>query len=248
LVNQFSPLNVITTNNSPLCPNETLTFLALGGTTYAWSGPNGFTSNQQNPSIPKVGLANEGIYSVTATSLNGCTAEAKTTVKILQAIQTAATCNSPVCKGSTVYLLSLGGTAYKWSGPDGFQSTLQNPILANVESKNAGTYTVTVSDGTNCTNTASTILVVENCMATKDILAKAAIQLFPNPVKEQLTIQSNLPIFKAVLSNSIGQEVLSQKFDNETIMLNIENLPKGVYFAKVYLDEKTFEVFSVVKE
>jgi hypothetical protein len=235
-------------NNSPLCPYETLTFLALGGTTYAWSGPNGFTSNQQNPSIPKVGLANEGVYSVIATSLNGCTAEEKTTVKIFPLPQVAATCNTPVCKGATVNFLALGGTAYKWSGPDGFQSTLQNPILANVESKNAGTYTVTVSDGVNCTNTASTVLVVENCMATKDILAKAAIQLFPNPIKDQLTIHANLSIVKVVLSNSIGQEVLSQKFDNETIMLKTENLPKGVYFAKVYLNEKSFEVFSVVKE
>jgi hypothetical protein len=160
----------------------------------------------------------------------------------------AATCNSPVCKGLTVNFLALGGKAYKWSGPDGFQSTLQNPILTNVDTKNAGTYTVTVSDEINCSNSESTVLVVENCMATKDILANAAIQLFPNPVKEQLTIHANSPIVKVVLSNSIGQEVLSQKFDNEMIILKTENLPIGIYFAKVYLDEKTFEVYSVVKE
>jgi hypothetical protein len=248
LVNIEPKANIVVSSNSPLCPNETLTFLTLGGATYAWSGPNGFTSNQQNPSIPKVGFANEGVYSVIATSSNGCTTEEKTTVKIFPLPQVAATCNTPVCKGATVNFLALGGTTYNWTGPDGFQSALQNPILANVESKNAGTYTVTVTDGVNCTNTASTILVVENCIATKDILAKAAIQLFPNPIKDQLTIHANLPIVKVVLSNSIGQEMLSQKIDNETITLKTENLPKGVYFAKVYLDEKTFEVFSVVKE
>ena len=67
-----------------------------------------------------------------------------------------------------------------------------------MDTKNAGTYTVTVSDGTYCSNSASTVLVVESCIATKDILAKAAIQLFPNPVKEQLTIHANLPIVKVV--------------------------------------------------
>src|SRR5439155_22813473 len=47
-----------------------------GGVTYSWSGPNGFTSGDQNPSV-----SNPGVYTVTVTNTdNGCTSTASATV------------------------------------------------------------------------------------------------------------------------------------------------------------------------
>ena len=45
---------------------------AQEGATYAWTGPNGFTSAAQNPTIPNATTAATGNYSVTVT-VNGCT-------------------------------------------------------------------------------------------------------------------------------------------------------------------------------
>src|SRR5688572_13676065 len=41
-------------NNGPICQGSTLNLSAttIPGATYQWSGPNGFTSTQQNPGIP----------------------------------------------------------------------------------------------------------------------------------------------------------------------------------------------------
>ena len=41
------------TNNSPLGIGDTLKFttISIPGATYDWKGPNGFTSNLQNPSL-----------------------------------------------------------------------------------------------------------------------------------------------------------------------------------------------------
>jgi hypothetical protein len=53
--------------NSPLCINGTLQLLStnhLGVGTYSWSGPNGFTSNMQDPSIIGVDGTAEGNYYV----------------------------------------------------------------------------------------------------------------------------------------------------------------------------------------
>ena len=50
----------------------------VAGATYAWTGPNSFTSSTQNPTIPNATLANAGTYSVTITT-NGCTSAAGTT-------------------------------------------------------------------------------------------------------------------------------------------------------------------------
>jgi Secretion system C-terminal sorting domain/SprB repeat len=67
------PSTPLVTANSPLCEgdNLNLTGTSTGGSTYSWTGPNTFTSTQQNPTIIGVSLAEAGTYSVTAT-LNGC--------------------------------------------------------------------------------------------------------------------------------------------------------------------------------
>jgi titin len=55
-------------NNGPLCQNQTLNLGAstISGASYSWTGPNGFTSTQQNPSIAQATTAASGNYSVVA--------------------------------------------------------------------------------------------------------------------------------------------------------------------------------------
>jgi len=68
------PAAPIVGNNGPLCEGQTLNLTAsdVPGATYSWTGPNGFSSSLQNPSIPNVTLAELGDYLVTVT-VNGCT-------------------------------------------------------------------------------------------------------------------------------------------------------------------------------
>ena len=66
--------NVVTAaNGGTICEGGTLNLGAtfLPGATYSWTGPNGFTSSQQNPSIPNAPAAAGGTYTVTVT-VNGC--------------------------------------------------------------------------------------------------------------------------------------------------------------------------------
>jgi hypothetical protein len=53
--------------------------------------------------------------------------------------------NSPICVGNTLYLHASapGAISYAWTGPAGFTSTLQNPVILNVNLTNMGIYTVT---------------------------------------------------------------------------------------------------------
>jgi hypothetical protein len=62
---------------------------------------------------------------------------------------------NPVCEGDTLHLTSnvTGGLPpiiYSWIGPNGFTSNLPNPNIPNVTMLNAGTYTLTVTDGYGC--------------------------------------------------------------------------------------------------
>jgi gliding motility-associated-like protein len=72
---KFSEDNITSpkiSSNSPVCINNTLELKASGGSNYAWMGPNGFTSTDQNPTIPNATAINNGKYSCNITGTGGC--------------------------------------------------------------------------------------------------------------------------------------------------------------------------------
>jgi hypothetical protein len=73
-------------SNSGICVGQTLNLFAsstsAGLATYQWTGPNGFNSIEQNPTIPSADANNSGIYSVSVTITNCTSALASTSVII----------------------------------------------------------------------------------------------------------------------------------------------------------------------
>ena len=136
--------------------------IALSTCTFAWTGVNGFSSTDQNPSIPSATLAATGTYQVIVTNA-GCTAMATTSVTV-NPVPTGVTAgsNSPVTVGSPINLTSSssGGVSQVWAGPNSYASTLQNPTIASATVAMVGVYTVIVNSISNCTATATTIVVV----------------------------------------------------------------------------------------
>lgn len=68
--------------------------------------------------------------------------------------------NSPICVGKSIQLGANGGASYLWTGPNGFNSTLQNPIIPNATPADAGTYTCTVTGTGGCDTTATINIVI----------------------------------------------------------------------------------------
>jgi gliding motility-associated-like protein len=115
------------------------------GVTYNWTGPNGFTSTNQNPEV-----AEEGSYTLTVTAANGCTAEATAQVIGDNTMPDVSAMGAILdCSGNDVTLTGNSNTAnitYNWSGPGGFNSNDQNPDVSEV-----GFYTLTVTAQNGCT-------------------------------------------------------------------------------------------------
>ncbi|MXN90924.1 hypothetical protein GR160_06755 [Flavobacterium sp. Sd200] len=61
-------------SNSPVCVGQTINLTAQGGANYLWTGPDGFTSTQQNPTIPSATTLKAGTYSCAITGTVGCDA------------------------------------------------------------------------------------------------------------------------------------------------------------------------------
>ena len=163
-----SSINVVVNNpptatiasNSPVCVGTSIALTASGGISYTWSGPNGYTSIDQNPVITNVQTTSSGAYQVTVTDVNNCTSSSSINVVVNNPPTASAGSNSPVCVGTSIALTASGGNSYTWSGPNGYTSIDQNPVITNVQTTSSGTYQVTVTDAQSCTNTASILVSV----------------------------------------------------------------------------------------
>ncbi|MFZ4544240.1 MAG: hypothetical protein ACOYOA_09345, partial [Saprospiraceae bacterium] len=140
-----------------------------GGTppyTFKWSGPLTFNSTDQNPTLIITSASQNGTYVVTVTDANGCTGTGQIGVKYKPSPVVTASGTSP-CAGGTITFsasatVSLGTiTSYKWSGPNGFTSTLQNPTITNANpTTHNGTYTVSVTSSYGCVGTKTVNIAV----------------------------------------------------------------------------------------
>ena len=154
-------------NNGPLCEGEdlNLTAPAITGVTYDWTGPNGFVSIQNQPSISNVNeLDHQGFYTLMVTDANGCVSDPVSTLVQVTTLPQAgmAFSNSPLCNGNTLNLSvpEVFGATYSWSGPNGFSSTDRTPVISNVSSLVAGIYTVDVTRN-NCTSSLTVDVVID---------------------------------------------------------------------------------------
>jgi hypothetical protein len=128
--------------------------LSGGGLPYtiAWTNPNNAPAGNGTSVVANI----PGLWSVNVQDACGNNETYSVTV-VQNGIPTASISTGPACVGNDV-LLDLTtdlGTSFSWSGPGGFSSTVQSPLLTSVTAANAGLYTVQVTSAAGCQNTAS---------------------------------------------------------------------------------------------
>ena len=120
LINPGSPAAPVAGSNSPVCSGNMLSLTATdatAGVTYNWTGPAGFSSALQNPTLNPATLTAAGTYSVTV-SLAGCTSAPGTTVVVINptpVITGISSTNPTTCLGTdgTISLIGLSaGVSY----------------------------------------------------------------------------------------------------------------------------------------
>ncbi|MDY6348521.1 MAG: T9SS type A sorting domain-containing protein [Bacteroidales bacterium] len=128
--------------NTTICQGETSLLIANGGNSYVWS--NGSASNS-------IGVSQSGTYSVTATSIEGCTGSTSTYVTVNPLPNVSISGNNSFCQGGSVSLMASGASSYSWSnGSNNATITVSNP----------GTYTVIGTNAAGCSATASKTVTV----------------------------------------------------------------------------------------
>lgn len=120
---------ITATANSPLCEAENLRLSVQlndidpsSTATYAWSGPNSFSSNEENPTISGITPSGAGQYTVTVVT-NGCSVNTTVDVTVhpLPDIPTITADNMSICKGRSAVLTgncSTANSSFRWTTPE----------------------------------------------------------------------------------------------------------------------------------
>ncbi|RFS13431.1 PA14 domain-containing protein, partial [Emticicia sp. C21] len=143
------------------CGTGTVTLSASGcAGTYAWyAAATGGSSLGSGTTFTTPSISSTTTYYVECNY--GCVSTRATAVATINALPAITTTGDNECQGSTIVLGATGGTSYSWTGPNGFTSNLQNPTIANGTTAMSGVYTVTVTNASGCTATATASLLVK---------------------------------------------------------------------------------------
>ncbi len=121
--------------------------------------------------------------------------------------------------------------SWNWNFGDGSSSTLQNPSHTYT---NDGTYTVslTVSDGvTNKTETKTNMIVI-GPDGVNDVYENP-VNIYPNPVQDQINIAAECTILNASVYNMNGQKVALKTNAAKALQMDLSNLNADTYILIV---------------
>lgn len=125
-----------------ICQGDNYTFQPGVFQSYIWS---------DNSTGNSLTINTGGVYSVTVTDANGCTANASSQLTVNPLPTPVVTGPAAVCDGELAIFSTGTYSSYQWSdGTTGQQMTTTT----------SGTYTVSVTDNNGCTNSASASLIV----------------------------------------------------------------------------------------
>ena len=232
-----TPSGLSPSSNGPICEGASLDLSAsaISGANYNWTGPNGFTSTQQNPTVAATANASmSGNYEVTAT-LNGCTSILETTNVSVNPIPLAPTVsyNGPIDEGDTLTLsaTTLVGASYSWIGPNGFTSTLQNPTVSNATTlAMAGTYAVTVTVNGCASNAENILVIVNTTVGENNMLNKHNISIYPNPTSDLFMMNyDGINFISYTIYNSLGAKVLQGILQHGFNLVDVNPFANGIY-------------------
>jgi hypothetical protein len=160
-------------NNGPICAGQTLQLTAsnVSGATYSWTGPNGFTSIQENPTIAGATTAASGTYTVRAT-VSGCvSAPATTTATVLALPSAVISASSSVCANSAGNSASVPdagpGSSYSWSITNGTITAGAGTRAITFSAGPSGSVglSVVVTDSNGCVGNGSKTVTTTGCLS-----------------------------------------------------------------------------------
>jgi hypothetical protein len=203
---QVNPNPVISITGGDFCTNTDINLTANGGQTYAWTGPNGYTSNQQNPTISKAdSTIHKGKYYLTVTNSFACTSDDSVLVDVLPLPNAPTVAGDSSCGPSSLLLNASNCT--------GTINWYDQQFSGNILLSGTNFATTILSESQNFF---ASCISTENCSSPYRSVVLAKIKEFPTT--NILAIDPTCA-GRSVLNN--GSLILSGFKNGETYSFNI---------------------------
>ncbi|MFN8297880.1 MAG: T9SS type A sorting domain-containing protein [Chitinophagales bacterium] len=153
-----APNSTISASTTQLCPGNSAQLNAVNGLTYSWS---------TGASTASITINTAGLYTLSVTDNNGCTASSSKTITGVPLPSNTVTAGgaTTICQGNSLLLTAAPGLNYLWSNGATSQT---------ISASASGSYKVTVTDiGTNCSAASNPVNVVVKPAPTASISATA---------------------------------------------------------------------------
>lgn len=202
--NQSAPV-ATASNSGPYCAGDDIQLSSTGTGTISWTGPNGFTSSSQNPTISASTVAMSGTYTVTIDQ-SGCVATASTDV-IVNAVPDVLPISDLVfCDGDNSGAINFSsnyaGTSYTWQNDNtgtGLAAS-GNGSITGFNTINSGGSAIT-----------SNVIVTPSLGSCIGATESFIITVNPNPVVDAGSDQTVCEGISVTLS---GSGAISYSWDN----------------------------------
>lgn len=142
--------------------------------------------------------------------------------------------------GNLSWQKALGGTAIDISYSSQ-KTTDGGYIITGFTASNNGNVT-----GNHGSSDAWVVKLATDNLSTHDFLEKSILTLFPNPAKDNISLQLDhfIPSQEITITDILGKTIYNQKLIGLTTTINISNLKQGVYFLSLtYGTQKTTQKF-----
>ncbi|MFZ4522302.1 MAG: T9SS type A sorting domain-containing protein [Bacteroidales bacterium] len=233
--------------------------------TYNWTVPAGanITTGQGTNTIQVTWGAVAGDVTVYASNNCGQSAPVIKTVGLSTIPDPAGaiTGTDTICQGTANHVFSVpaiaGATQYVWTLPSGITissgSGTNQVTLAFGATAQSGNVSVKGNNSCGDGTEAVKAVVTENCFGIDQKGLESMVRIFPNPVKNELTISFNGSMKQLALTvtSEKGQVVYSEKLTNITPdymkKLDVTGFAKGVYFVKLSDNERDYTEKVIVQ-
>lgn len=241
----------ITITYGTLYPDVTWSPVTSLFTNSATTTPYAPTPTSDNPFIYAEPDVNTTYTATAIFRATGCTSSTNVTVALREPAITFTPLPARVCISDTALNLSATPAGGTWAGM-GVQGQRFLPPRTGI-----GTFNImyTYIDQTNCSNTDTIAVSVEDCPERMIQLTANAVLLYPNPNNGQFRIRINSTLYNKLnmlVFNSAGALVMTQQLSGLTfgreIPFDFTSLPSGTYMVHFNYDggvrtsTKTFKV------
>ncbi len=249
-INLFFPSPALSVNfNSVVCASSPVQFsnTSSGASNYNWQFQAG-TPSVSAITNPSVVFTNSGNYTLSLSGVNG-PAQAVTT-RTVNVVNAGNMVNSYSITNASCITCTDGAIQVLTNGPSSFYTFSWTPNVSNTASAgnlSQGQYTVQVGLSSVCTS--GSVLTVSFPDGINAVESNGfSFNVYPNPAKDVIYIQSSLATFDIRVTNVMGEIIYESNNCRSMMQFNTDQFSKGIYFIELTNKQKTSRKKVIIKE